>query len=128
MKRFVAISFSIFYLLITVGLSVDVHYCSGKIASVGNYAGEGACCGEMAACDSGCCHNETEFIQFEELQYFQPESRLDVEQSVVELAIDFQPVMPDLFTFVTNQFIERYYFPPPKVPIWLRLCSLVYYG
>lgn len=64
MKKTVVLLLAIFYIAITSGMVVNIHYCMGDIASV-NYGAE-----DHDACDrcgmeekQGCCHTEHKLIR-----------------------------------------------------------------
>tara|TARA_R110002050_G_scaffold53783_4_gene122145 strand:+ start:5298 stop:5741 length:444 start_codon:yes stop_codon:yes gene_type:complete len=128
MKKAVATILSVFYLLVTVGLAVDVHYCSGKIASVQLFSETNSCCGADGDCSTNCCHYASQVIQFEEPQTLRSNFRLNTEQPVAQLAISALVHSPDFSTKQDFPIINNAFSHPPNEPVWLLLCSLVYYG
>lgn len=128
MKKAVATILSVFYLLVTVGLAVDVHYCTGEIASVQLFSETNSCCDEDGDCSANCCHYASQVIQFEEQQTLLSNFRLTIEQPVAQLAISELAHSPDFFTDQDSPIIENAFSPPPNEPVWLLHCSLVYYG
>ena len=61
MKQLGAISLIAILLLGTVGVTVNRHYCAGKLASTSLFSFEGCQCQGMDD-DSGCCTHEIETI------------------------------------------------------------------
>lgn len=64
MKKALAILFSFFYLLSVSGLSLNFHYCGGKIKKVSFFHTdeEGCCKGEMKE-TAGCCKEKTATVK-----------------------------------------------------------------
>lgn len=63
MKRLGLILFSLFYLASSSGLAFNLHYCGGKLKSIGiNQYNEEACCGKKMK-SKGCCDNKKTFIK-----------------------------------------------------------------
>jgi hypothetical protein len=130
MKVFASIALSTYYLLVSMGILVNIHYCGGKVKSVEVYAPAKACCCPSGTGDmTGCCGNESFFYQFDEdqvsTQVVQKTSEdepvptifIDVHSAIADLALSHQADGPDLSL------------PPPDPgPRWLRYCSLIYYG
>ncbi|WP_159518046.1 HYC_CC_PP family protein [Sunxiuqinia indica] len=128
MKRALVVILSVFYLLVTVGLAVQVQYCSGEILSVQLFSETNSCCGEASFCDTDCCHNQSQVIQFEEQQTLLSNSKLKVEQPMSQQAVSTLVYSPDFFAKQDAPFVRNTFYPPPNEPVWLLHCSLVYYG
>jgi hypothetical protein len=128
MKRALVFILSVFYLLVTVGLAVQVQYCSGEIASVQLFSETNSCCGEESSCDTDCCHNQSQVIQFEEQQTLLCNSRLNVEQPTFQQTVSTLDYSPDFSTKQDAPIIINIFYPQPNEPVWLLHCSLVYYG
>jgi len=63
LKKLALILFSVFYLASSSGLALNLHYCGGKLKSIGiNQYKEEACCGKKMK-SKGCCDNKTTFIK-----------------------------------------------------------------
>ncbi|WP_423127550.1 HYC_CC_PP family protein [Gaoshiqia sp. Z1-71] len=128
MRKAVATILSGFYLLVTVGLAVNIHYCSGEIASVQLYAEPASCCDGAVVCQSACCHDVTQIIRFEEQQSFYTGFRLNLELPVTELVAGVRLPSPDFMVIRSIRPGDDALFPPPKAPAWLLNCSLIYYA
>ncbi len=126
MNKLATILISVFYLTVTIGLAVDVHYCQGEFESVGLYGETDDCCCSDVAGNAGCCNSDVQLIKFENEPT--PGSRLSIQpQAFVLLLIEDRS--DDLLTktgqplyFLTSGL------RPPELPAWLLFCSLVYYG
>jgi hypothetical protein len=63
MKKFTIILFAFFYLTVTSGIAVNIHYCGGKIKTVSLFAKgdtEKGCCGSKKK-SKGCCKDKKSF-------------------------------------------------------------------
>jgi hypothetical protein len=127
MKKLAAILFSIFYLTVTIGVAINVHYCHGEVESVEVFAGESSCCcGDTS--ENLCCHVDSQLIKFENDQASTSNFKLTIEEPVFELPFfpeyhDEPVYLSDFSTFQNEADLL-----PPQLPAWLRYCSLVYYG
>ncbi|MGV8094662.1 MAG: hypothetical protein AB2L24_22645 [Mangrovibacterium sp.] len=128
MKKLVSILISVFYLTVTIGLIVDVHYCYGEIESVRLYGEpEDCCCGDDSS-DISCCHSDVQFIKFENKPTLVSGSRLIIQPLAFDLLI-IESRADDLLTKGGQPFyFSTSDLPPPELPVWLLFCSLIYYG
>ena len=67
MKKFVVIFFSIFYLVSTSGMSLNVHYCGGKIKHVSFITtnNEKGCCGKKKM-SKKCCKDKVAYFKIKD--------------------------------------------------------------
>ena len=63
-KRITHILTAILLLVTTMGFSVSTHYCGSSLIEISINSVAEPCCSGMA--NSGCCHDETEYFQFDE--------------------------------------------------------------
>lgn len=63
-RKIIYILFAMLLLISTMGFTVSKHYCGSRLISISINSEAESCCGEKA--NSSCCHNETEFFQFDE--------------------------------------------------------------
>ena len=114
MKKFLAVVLTFFYLTVISGVTLHLHYCGGKIASVRMVLSEvhTCTCGSKAM-KKGCCKNESLSV------------KIDVDQkcsSVVSLPSDsFNTVIapllsPTVFLPALQPIatITNYHAPPPR--------------
>ena len=65
-KKFVVIFFSIFYLISSSGISLNVHYCGGKIKHVSIInANEKDCCGKKKM-SKKCCKDKVAYFKIKD--------------------------------------------------------------
>ncbi|WP_126971555.1 HYC_CC_PP family protein [Gynurincola endophyticus] len=99
MKRFAVVILSLFYLLVTSGFIVNVHYCMGRLASVEIGASSTDVCGfcGMEEDKNGCCHTDEQHYKVE-----------DVHQNVAANFVFSQPVTDDV---IELPFYQEYLTP-----------------
>jgi len=128
MKRISAISFSVVYLLLTAGLTMNIHYCLGEIESVSIIpVADNCCCGENGV-DMGCCGNETMIFQFSPadqlVQSDNPVFKAPLLE-IIEIA-SIRSIDHEDHEKVTLKICNS---PPAKeIPIWLKNSNFTFYG
>ena len=65
MKKFLTLLILFLYMTSMAGVSVEVHYCKGKLKSIhflslGNHS---CCCKKKTAMSKSCCRNEVKFFK-----------------------------------------------------------------
>ncbi|GAB4406814.1 MAG: hypothetical protein OHK0039_08810 [Bacteroidia bacterium] len=127
MNKLAAILFSVWYLLATAGISVNVHYCLGRVASVKVYVAAQPCCCGYEETMHGCCSDTYLYMQVDQEQQSGEAYRpLPV---VAGLAAPVAAPAPVMVQQVSGPKVPDMGAPPPQpVPHWLLNCSLVYYG
>jgi len=125
-KKFAALFFALFYLLISVGFTVSVHHCSGMgetTLSIGE--AKTCCCGEEEA-DNNCCSNVDKLVVWE--------SDHQISSSFsFEMNVSFEVTTPLVFSFeepiledITPIFLD---IPPPRLQkIFLLIQRFTFYG
>lgn len=63
-RKFTHILIAILLLITTMGFSVSKHYCGSRLIEISINSVAEPCCSGMET--SGCCHDETEYFQFDE--------------------------------------------------------------
>lgn len=126
MGRFATILFSAFYLLTTVGVGINFHYCLGELSYVDVMVLQGKCCCGDTEIAAPCCNDESYFFQLDTEQQTSPGFRLiDPPPALLvfnETSLS-KTVQPGKILFPL--FLDL---PPPPRPLWLWNCSLTYYG
>ena len=131
MKKGVLILFASFYLLVSTGLTLDVHYCGGQLVDVEVLGTPDHCCSEVKkSChkkdENKCCNDETVLVQLDQWQIISNISTLDVGPAhVPKINRDYEQIE----VFKESQHDVFKDLPPPKVqPLWLLYRSLTFYG
>ena len=128
MKRFITILFTAIYLCASAGVLFNIHYCNDQVESFELQASEESCCCDDDALMEDCCSNETIFLKSDHEQQIVQKLRtatnfLDLIDMVVHHEVQSNEIDKN------ESDPERFDFPiPPKQPLWLRNCSLTYYG
>ncbi len=136
-----------FYLLLSVGVSINFHYCDGKLAGMTlvkseqdstcqtNVENEG-CCKTNNLSDAGgdedqpkddCCDDEQFFLQFDNDQKLIQTLRLAKQQPVVTISQIWKSGFSIDCDNADNKFIAADLPPPNDEPLWLLNCSLRYH-
>jgi hypothetical protein len=55
--------FSVFYLIMSCGLVLNVHYCMGHLSSIDPYLSISKKCGHCGMEDGKCCHSESKVLK-----------------------------------------------------------------
>lgn len=127
MNRLAAIFLTGFYLIATIGVAINVHYCHGEVASVNVYFSAEACaCGKMMG-KKYCCDDETFVFQLEEDQR--------VSEVFAFACMELAPAIP-MSAIETPEAAETPGIvkarspdpPPPGQPAWLLHQSFILYG
>lgn len=128
MRKLITILFSAFYLLASVGVWVNIHYCTGEVKSVKILANDPNCCCVDDEQSTGCCDDETFLFQLDKEDQISQNFRSFPDHP--EKAITpFLNSFDNLETIEKEASLEQLESPPPqKQLIWLLNCSLTYYG
>lgn len=128
MKRILFILLSLFYLGVSSGIALSIHYCEGKVKYIDVIPGEEhQCCPEEDHSNS-CCDDRVFFFKLDTEQI--------TNQNTRNLGKHPDQGMDDgVFIFFHNEIADEnrdYYnhkIPLLKIqPVWLMHCSLLFYG
>lgn len=114
MKKPFVVILAVYYLAITSGVTVNLHYCMKRLASVEWFGAKSDKCGRCGMDthkSNKCCHDELKVVKLDEDHLKAP---------VTEFAFSVdQPVIPAYSSFITsflfNTDIVNHYdqYPPP---------------
>ena len=126
MQKFIAILFAFIYLLLSTGLVINVHYCQEKVKSVSIFSAAESCCKTSCAIKHNCCKDRQFIVQLEPQDKTIPIAPdLSVYYKFIseEIAIILQPI-------VTSEGKTDFScdLPPPKLELWKKNCSFLFYG
>jgi len=126
-KKINAILLSLFLLVSTFGVSVEKHFCGGRLADVALFTGAGCSCdGETEK--NSCCHEEEQLIWMDLGQFSSSVQRVPI---VVQQAIlTYLEVTETLSGESSGVSTLHFYDPPPpeSVPFYRMNCSFTFYG
>ncbi len=128
MSKRITILLSLFYLLISAGGFINIHYCSGQINHIELFGDSKHCgCNHHDQEASHCCEDKPVFIQFGTDQ--------DITRNIVPVYNSSSFLLPG-FTQLNFKSLQQEgsHFnannlpPPSKQPIWLTKSSFLFYG
>ncbi|MEN8251883.1 MAG: hypothetical protein ABFS32_23380 [Bacteroidota bacterium] len=128
MKKLAIIALLPFYLIVSVGVGINVHYCLGQVEYVVMLGTHGDCCCDDQEDMADCCEDEIFYQAMDENQQISPSLIVDTKVLIGEFTY------PDINSIGLNKSTNKgefhiYDLPPPdSPPIWLQNCSLTYYG
>ena len=121
MKQISILIFSIFYLLVSTGISFNLHYCGGKIENISfNQSKIKQCCGG-AVMSKNCCQNKTISLKAAEKHTLNQNIVLDFSQFLL-----FQPLERENIKHIFSERINPSAYnnhPPPRTkscPTYLK--------
>jgi hypothetical protein len=126
MKKFLVSILAIFYLGTSVGATVNLHYCMGRLVNWDLSVKETHTCGKcgmekVKAKKNGCCEDKYQVLQVEKDQ--KAENRY---QPAAPVAIAVVTTFLSFETPVASSIAEEYPVsnapPRPSVPICIRYC------
>ena len=111
MKKFFVIFFSIFYLTSTSGVSINAHYCGGKIKHISFFKGnEKSCCGKKKM-SKNCCKDKAAYFKVKDNH--QSSDLLKSPTPTSKISLFVLPVLEYNLTFDNqNNPVLNYHAPP----------------
>lgn len=118
MRRIIAILISIFYLIPTIGYSIDIHWCGNRIAKVSFYSSKETSCGTCAT-PKKCCKTTHIVVKLKDSQYGSTSLKINP-KILYQWSTLIERHLP--MTIGHNNLVYLLYRPPPllqKEPIYL---------
>ncbi len=121
--------FTALYFLMSTGIGYSAHYCGEELFKFGHIASDISCCCDDDGLDD-CCHNETYFVQLEDVQ----------QVTTNDIRLDSNHEIELLFTgHVDDEYLESIGdssadfddFPDQQreyLPLYLTYTSFIFYG
>jgi len=129
MRNYFAIAFTFVYLTLTVGVAKTTHYCMGreKNSSVFSFTTEKCFSSPMMTEPMSCCKDKHEIVQIEDDH--SGNQVLNSPDPQFNLIAELYTLQEELITShtIASYVSEENDLPPPKVPIYQSICSLVFY-
>ncbi len=129
MKRSVTIVFLSFYVLISLGLTINLHYCGGQLESLDLFGNTESCCCGGETMNKSCCENQFLYFEISDEQRVSQDYRI---LTIPSFDLNIQPAID--ITLLNNEIeldfqrLENNSSPPYKNPFWILNCSLIYYA
>jgi hypothetical protein len=129
MKRSVTIVFLSFYVLVSLGLTINLHYCGGQLESFNLFSETESCCCGGETMNKTCCENQIVYYEISDEQRVSQDIRI---LTIPSIDLDIQPIID--ITLLNNEIeldfqrLENSSSPPYKNPFWILNCSLIYYA
>ncbi|MEZ4773496.1 MAG: hypothetical protein R3D00_09970 [Bacteroidia bacterium] len=129
MKKIISIFLGLFYLILSVGVNVNYHYCLGKLDTIEIFITDTHRCCDYEARAWSCCEDERFFFQLDEDHNLTQADPLTISLKVSLLADFSENLIPD-FSFSEARIVIPPENAPPPVweKAWLRFCSPIIYG
>lgn len=127
MRKVAALMLMMFYLVLSIGVNLNAHFCGGHLKSVSVSTESGKCCCDSGEKSNSCCTDKSVFVQYDTDEKQISSFKFELGKLVFEVknwAVTDTAVAE---TSKTKHY-EHQKAPPPKKPLWLRHCSLTYYG
>ncbi len=120
-KKFLVIFFSIFYLTSTSGISLNIHYCGGKIKHITLFNSSEKCCCGKKKMSKKCCKDKVSYFKIKDDQQSNQSAKIITPTSKIT------PVVLPVFKFddyivCTNVTVFNYHAPPVLYdnPLYLK--------
>lgn len=127
MNRPFVISLAAFYLLVSLGLTINVHYCMGEVEEVSIIAmTKGCCCAAMEM--PGCCDDEQLQLSLDDdHQLPQP---IEMPSPIGDLPeqVSFLLESDGAISETSSLAVLPQPPPPSGPPAWIWYCSPIFYG
>ncbi|MCG8699510.1 MAG: hypothetical protein MI922_15745 [Bacteroidales bacterium] len=129
MKKVFTIAFTFFYLAVSVGVSVNMHYCHDRLVSVTVYAdAKECCCTADFGIKKSCCTYENIFVMLEESQ--QPVSSVKlISSKLLVSTVNIETEKLKQLEIVTDVKLSPInYTQSTSPPLWLLNSNFTFYG
>lgn len=131
MKKFLFSILAVVYLWATMGATLHLHYCMGRLADTGfvkEDKGNCSLCGmeKTGGDNKGCCHDQEETVKLSIDQKYSTVSLFHFEQPFSEPEAVFTGFQPQLISNAGDKVSPVSNAPPrsPQVPHYLMFCHL----
>ena len=127
MKKLLVYSFVLFYFLLSVGMTANIHFCNKKIRSISLTSLEDTCCCGKKKMKKGCCKNVKLIVKKQGSEKISPQDKIQLQNSFVLPEI-FHGIA-DIHVVVVNEN-ERLplFHPPPKSSypsLYIKNCTFL---
>jgi hypothetical protein len=134
-KRNIAIVFACYYMLISVGLTLTVHFCGGKLASVSaitqvetytTLTTPESCCVEEVETNQDCCNDA--IIDLSEIKDDSLFSTFNLSQQFVGVITELPSVVFKTVEFKNKSALPNYTFQSNAPPLYKLYGTYILYA
>jgi hypothetical protein len=125
-KKVTLLSLVLVYLVLSIGIGKSTHFCLGREhhSSLFSFEATKCICSKYQTKKS-CCKDETTLVKIADDQSIN-EIVSSVSPSLFLVAV-FEAASVSVNFTLKEQKADSYLPPPPKIPIYQSVCSLVFY-
>lgn len=126
MKRLIITILAVFYLGVSSGATVHLHYCMGQLVEWGLVSkNPDKCgkCGMKTGAAQDCCKDEAKQVKFESDQKISQNSYQLKALSTDLVFIPYKPESRLTFTALTEKYPFSNAPPEPHTPVFIRNCN-----
>ncbi len=127
MKRAVVAIFALFYLAVSSGFTVHLHYCMNRLAGWGLiHSNKDKCgvCGMHKGNAKGCCEDKHQVVKFTHDQKLTDNTFVKIQK--LNLSVPEHEFPGNTCTSLLNETWELYNLPPPhlrSIPLFICFCN-----
>ena len=121
MRKLIIIFLCAFYLMVSLGITLSLHYCGGKLKSVSLFSNnEEGCCGSKKK-SKGCCKNKTTVIKVKDSHQLNKVAKINVTY-ITFVNVAYTQVSFNFSCFSKAYTASNYYEPPVLYdnPLYLK--------
>ncbi len=126
-RKAAALVLMVFYLVLSIGVNLNVHFCGGNLKSVSVSSEGSKCCCDSEEKSNKCCSDKSVFVQYDTDEKQVSSFRFELGKLSFEIR-NWMATDTAVTEVSKTKHHEYGKAPPPKKPLWLRHCSLTYYG
>jgi hypothetical protein len=127
-KKIASLSIACLYLLLSIGIAKSTHFCMGREqgSALFTFESKKCPCFRLMEETKSCCGDEHELVKIENDQSAGQVLASPIPNFNLIGELFFQDIETISFSD-SFEFVEPRNLPPPKVPIYQSICSLVFY-
>lgn len=133
LKKNIAIAFTCYYLMICVGLTLTIHFCSGMLAGVSAVTEteivevtEEACCVAKAETNEDCCNDA--IIDLSEVKDDSLVSTFDISKEFTTIVTEYPIVVLKTIIFRNKIALPNYTFQSNAPPLYKLFSTYILYA
>ena len=124
MKKILILFFSMLYLVVTTGFSINMHFCGDHLVdlTINSSTREETCCGKKEI-KKGCCTEKSTTIKITDKHLIKDNFKINTKKIYLTKQNFILNLQKSIFQFDKKTAIIQNYSPPPppKIPIYLKI-------